>query len=126
MSPVNFRKRLLPSLDVRVTQRCWTAITCVRRRLPPSDRRGSATQCAVASQTGTRHEPALSASVSHVASNSVSGPTLSRTGPPPEIDLTVLFCSEDGVREYEDSGFGTPIQWDTPLLEGYRHVFLKN
>jgi len=44
----------------------------------------------------------------------------------PEIDLTVLFCSEDGVREYEDSGFGRPIRWDTPLLEGYRHVFLKN
>src|SRR2546427_2646699 len=81
--PGNFEKRSLLSLDVRVTRRCWTAITCVWQRLGPSAPRGSARQCAVVSQTRTRHEPALSAGVSHVAPDSVSGPALSRTGSPP-------------------------------------------
>src|SRR2546426_5501286 len=36
--------------DVRVTRRCWTAITCVRQRLGPLAPRGSAKQCAARSQ----------------------------------------------------------------------------
>ncbi len=42
----------------------------------------------------------------------------------PDIDLLVLFCSDFSVRSYKDEGFGTAVTWDTPLLEGYRHVVL--
>ncbi len=41
-----------------------------------------------------------------------------------DIDLLVLFCSDFSVRSYKDEGFGTAVTWDTPLLEGYRHVVL--
>lgn len=44
----------------------------------------------------------------------------------PEIDLTVYFCSRQGVETYDDQGFGVPVQWDIPLLEGYNHKFLRN
>jgi glycosyltransferase involved in cell wall biosynthesis len=42
----------------------------------------------------------------------------------PDIDLTVFYCSDLSVREYHDEGFGQAVQWDVPLLDGYRHEFL--
>jgi glycosyltransferase involved in cell wall biosynthesis len=42
----------------------------------------------------------------------------------PNIDLTVFFCSLQGVHEYTDEGFGTSVRWDVPLLEGYQSVVL--
>lgn len=42
----------------------------------------------------------------------------------PEIDLTVFFLSDFSVKSYEDKGFKTKVEWDVPLLEGYKHVFL--
>jgi glycosyltransferase involved in cell wall biosynthesis len=42
------------------------------------------------------------------------------------IDLTVLFCSEFGLKAYHDKGFGKKIQWDVPLLDGYSSFFLRN
>jgi len=44
----------------------------------------------------------------------------------PEIDLTVFFCSDSGLRPYKDEGFGRVVKWDIPLLEGYRSQFLGN
>ena len=44
----------------------------------------------------------------------------------PHIDLTVLFCSDCGVRPYMDEGFGQELKWDIPLLDGYRSEFLPN
>lgn len=44
----------------------------------------------------------------------------------PEIDLTVYFCSDMGLKPYTDPGFGTRFSWDVPLLGGYRHDFLRN
>jgi glycosyltransferase involved in cell wall biosynthesis len=44
----------------------------------------------------------------------------------PAIDLTVLFCSDWGVRPYRDQGFGRDVQWDIPLLGGYDSIFLRN
>ncbi|MBA7603141.1 D-inositol-3-phosphate glycosyltransferase [subsurface metagenome] len=44
----------------------------------------------------------------------------------PEIDLMVYFCSDHGVTEKVDPGFGVAFKWDIPLLEGYRYKFLKN
>jgi len=42
----------------------------------------------------------------------------------PEVDLTVLFMSDLSVREFWDPGFGRRIEWDVPLLNGYRYEFL--
>ena len=49
---------------------------------------------------------------------------LRRIAAEPEIDLTVFFCSDFSVKKYKDSGFGVTVQWDVPLLEGYRSVML--
>lgn len=42
----------------------------------------------------------------------------------PDIDLTVFFESDFSLRGYRDSGFGQVVEWDVPLLDGYRHEFL--
>jgi glycosyltransferase involved in cell wall biosynthesis len=44
----------------------------------------------------------------------------------PEINLSVLFCSNAGVEAYRDRGFGREVKWDIPLLGGYCSVFLRN
>jgi glycosyltransferase involved in cell wall biosynthesis len=43
-----------------------------------------------------------------------------------DLELTVLFCSDQGARAYHDAGFATTVRWDVPLCEGYRHRFLPN
>src|ERR1700743_2241859 len=52
-------------------------------------------------------------------------PLLRRIVREPDIDLTVFFGSDFSLRAYRDEGFGVDIAWDTPLTEGYPHVFLK-
>jgi glycosyltransferase involved in cell wall biosynthesis len=42
----------------------------------------------------------------------------------PDIELTVLFFSDFSSRNFVDPGFGRAIEWDTPLLEGYKYEFL--
>lgn len=44
----------------------------------------------------------------------------------PGVDLTVLFCHDHGVKPTYDEGYGRAIQYDVPLLGGYRHRFLPN
>lgn len=44
----------------------------------------------------------------------------------PDVDLTVFFCSDHGVTEQVDPGFGRSFKWDVPLLDGYRHEFVPN
>jgi glycosyltransferase involved in cell wall biosynthesis len=45
----------------------------------------------------------------------------------PDIDLTVYYCSHQGVSAgHRDPGFGQEVIWDTPLLQGYRSKFLNN
>jgi glycosyltransferase involved in cell wall biosynthesis len=41
-----------------------------------------------------------------------------------EIDLKVYFYCDWGVKNYLDPDFGTHVQWDVPLLEGYSNEFL--
>lgn len=53
-------------------------------------------------------------------------PLYRRLAQEPEIDLTVYFCSRQGSEEYLDAGFGERIKWDSSLLEGYEHKFLRN
>ncbi|MGO8718276.1 MAG: glycosyltransferase family 4 protein [Acidobacteriaceae bacterium] len=42
----------------------------------------------------------------------------------PGLDLTVFYTSDFSLRSYRDQGFGVPVEWDVPLLGGYRHEFL--
>ena len=43
-----------------------------------------------------------------------------------EMDLTVYFYSDETMRSFYDPGFGRTIEWDVPLLEGYRHIFCES
>jgi glycosyltransferase involved in cell wall biosynthesis len=43
-----------------------------------------------------------------------------------EIDLTAYFLWNFGVNKTFEKDFGRDIQWDIPILEGYRHKFLRN
>ncbi len=47
-------------------------------------------------------------------------PLLRRIAQETDIDLTVLFGSDFSARGYQDRGFGVAVNWDVPLLEGYR------
>lgn len=51
-------------------------------------------------------------------------PLLRRIAQESDIDLTVLFGSDFSLRGYKDEGFGVEVEWDVPLLEGYRSEFL--
>lgn len=41
-----------------------------------------------------------------------------------DIDLTALFFSDFSTRSFVDPEFNRKIEWDTPMLEGFRHEFL--
>jgi glycosyltransferase involved in cell wall biosynthesis len=51
-------------------------------------------------------------------------PLLRRIADEPDIDLTAFFSSDVSVRGYVDSGFRVRVEWDVPLLEGYKYEFL--
>jgi glycosyltransferase involved in cell wall biosynthesis len=51
-------------------------------------------------------------------------PLLRRIAQEPDIDLTVFFSSDLSVRAYQDPGFGVRVEWDIPLLDGYKYEFL--
>lgn len=42
------------------------------------------------------------------------------------VDLEVLYCHDHGLEPAWDKGFGRMVKYDTPLLDGYRHHFLRN
>lgn len=37
----------------------------------------------------------------------------------PSLDFKVFYCTDRGVNQYHDAGFGQDVQWDVPLLSGY-------
>ena len=43
-----------------------------------------------------------------------------------QVDLMVFYTWGEASIKKHDQGFGKVIEWDIPLLEGYRHTFLKN
>lgn len=43
-----------------------------------------------------------------------------------EVELTVLYCSDETLSGYKDKEFGVEVKWDVPLLEGYPFLFMKN
>lgn len=51
-------------------------------------------------------------------------PLLRRIAAQPDIRLKVFFASDLSTRTFVDPGFGRPIRWDVPLLEGYAYEFL--
>ena len=51
-------------------------------------------------------------------------PLLRHLARQPEIDLTVFYTSDFSLRSYRDQGFGVAVEWDIPLLGGYRHEML--
>lgn len=42
----------------------------------------------------------------------------------PGLDLLVHFFGDHSVRGRVDPGFGVPVAWDVPVLDGYRHTFV--
>lgn len=42
-----------------------------------------------------------------------------------DFELTVLFFSDFSTRDFVDPEFGKRIEWDTPLLDGYKYEFLR-
>ena len=44
----------------------------------------------------------------------------------PDVELTVLFGSDFGIRPSFDPGLSKVVQFDVPLLGGYSHEFLPN
>lgn len=51
-------------------------------------------------------------------------PLLRAISQSPGIDLTALFFSDFSTRKFTDPEFGRAIEWDTPMLDGYKHEFL--
>jgi glycosyltransferase involved in cell wall biosynthesis len=51
-------------------------------------------------------------------------PLLRRLAQERGLDLTVFYTSDFSVRGYRDEGFGRDVEWDVPLLGGYRHEIL--
>ena len=44
----------------------------------------------------------------------------------PDLDLNVFFSSDHSVREFVDEGFKVKVEWDVPLLDGYKYEFLPH
>jgi glycosyltransferase involved in cell wall biosynthesis len=44
----------------------------------------------------------------------------------PGIDLTVYYAHRQTAEGQAAAGFGVAFEWDVPLLDGYRHQFLRN
>ena len=42
------------------------------------------------------------------------------------VDVTVAYCSLEGVEETHDPDFGATFAWDVPLLDGYRWKLVPN
>ena len=53
-------------------------------------------------------------------------PLLRRLSAEPEIDLAVYYMDDMGARRYFDWEFGSAVQWDLPLLDGYAWHVLPN
>ncbi len=51
-------------------------------------------------------------------------PMLRRLQQEENLDVTAFFFSDKSVGGYWDPGFGRMVEWDVPLLGGYKHEFL--
>jgi len=53
-------------------------------------------------------------------------PLYRRLAQEPDLELTVLYCSLQGVVSYFEPSFGRAVAWDVSLLGGYAHKLLPN
>ena len=53
-------------------------------------------------------------------------PLLRKMATDPRLELSVAYCTMHGAEPAADAGFGVQVQWDIPLLDGYRWVLLPN
>ncbi len=53
-------------------------------------------------------------------------PLFRRLAQHPQVDLMVYFCTDYGITQKVDPGFGVAFKWDIPLLKGYKYKFLSN
>lgn len=53
-------------------------------------------------------------------------PLFVRLAGEPEINLTVYFNWDFGAKKTYDKQFGRYVEWDIPLLKGFKYKFLKN
>lgn len=53
-------------------------------------------------------------------------PLLRRMSEHPQIDLQTAYCTLRGAKAGHDPEFGTTIQWDIPLLDGYPWIEVPN
>ncbi|MBL0024758.1 MAG: hypothetical protein IPO98_06935 [Saprospiraceae bacterium] len=42
-----------------------------------------------------------------------------------QLNYEVVYCTDETIKYEIDKHFGREIKWDIPLLEGYKHKFLK-
>ncbi|HUR82864.1 MAG TPA: glycosyltransferase family 4 protein [Thermoanaerobaculia bacterium] len=68
--------------------------------------------------------PRLAIVASHVIQ--YQDPFFRRLAATAGVDVTVYYCSRAGAEVYRDADMGTSLKWDIDLLQGYRHVFLRN
>src|SRR6267154_401392 len=63
-----------------------------------------------------------------VASHPVQyqAPLFRRFAITPQLDMDVAYCSLRGAEAAHDPGFETVVQWDVPLLSGYRWTQIPN
>lgn len=63
-----------------------------------------------------------------VASHAVQyqSPIFRRLAAHPELDIQVAYCSLQGSEPGFDPEFGVQVQWDVPLLDGYKWVHVPN
>ena len=43
-----------------------------------------------------------------------------------KCDLKVIYLLEQTKKGHAAAGFGVEFEWDIPLLDGYKHLYLKN
>jgi glycosyltransferase involved in cell wall biosynthesis len=73
------------------------------------------------------HQPVFRLAILNSHPIQYFAPLYRRLAQEPDLDLTVYYCSRQGVDAYRDSGFGgETVRWDVPLLDGYESVFLHN
>lgn len=53
-------------------------------------------------------------------------PLLRAIAATPGVDLTAFFFSDFSTRAYVDAEFGRAVEWDMPLLDGYRYEFVPS
>lgn len=70
------------------------------------------------------HKKRIAAVVSHPIQ--YHAPFFARLASEPDIDLTVYYSWDFGIKPTHDPEFKVDVKWDIPVLEGYKSVFLKN